>query len=183
LPGFDGTGPLGKGPFSGRGRGFCIVKLPDGGKTEVELDIAGDKEQKANINVKEVFTMPAGDRTGPLGLGPMTGRAAGYCAGYSVPGYMNPVPGRGFWGAGRGGGRGWRNWFYSTGLTGWQRASMGLPAFGRPWTYPAPYPFPPAPTMTKEQELDMLKGQAEYFEGALEGLKKRIEDLETKAEK
>ena len=34
--------------------------------------------------------MPGGDRTGPAGMGPMTGRAAGYCAGYPVPGYMNP---------------------------------------------------------------------------------------------
>jgi hypothetical protein len=25
-------------------------------------------------------------------MGPMTGRAAGYCAGHPVPGYMNPVP-------------------------------------------------------------------------------------------
>ena len=39
--------------------------------------------------------MPRGDGTGPGGLGPMTGRAAGYCAGYSVPGFMNPVLGRG----------------------------------------------------------------------------------------
>ena len=38
--------------------------------------------------------MPGGDRTGPAGFGPMTGRAAGYCAGYTVPGYMNPIPGR-----------------------------------------------------------------------------------------
>ena len=45
--------------------------------------------------------MPAGDGTGPFGLGPMTGRAAGYCAGYPVPGYMNPIPGLGF--SGRGG--------------------------------------------------------------------------------
>ena len=43
--------------------------------------------------------MPRGDGTGPGGMGPMTGRAAGYCAGYSVPGYMNPVPGRGAWAA------------------------------------------------------------------------------------
>ena len=35
--------------------------------------------------------MPRGDGTGPLGLGPMTGRAAGFCAGFRVPGYMNPV--------------------------------------------------------------------------------------------
>lgn len=40
--------------------------------------------------------MPAGNGTGPLGLGPMTGRAAGYCAGFPVPGYVNPVAGRGF---------------------------------------------------------------------------------------
>jgi hypothetical protein len=32
--------------------------------------------------------MPRGDGTGPGGMGPMTGRAAGYCAGYNVPGYM-----------------------------------------------------------------------------------------------
>jgi len=38
--------------------------------------------------------MPLGDGTGPAGMGPMTGRAAGYCAGYGVPGYMNPIPGR-----------------------------------------------------------------------------------------
>lgn len=36
--------------------------------------------------------MPAGDGTGPLGSGPMTGRAAGFCAGYPVPGYANPLP-------------------------------------------------------------------------------------------
>ncbi len=41
--------------------------------------------------------MPAGDGTGPVGLGPMTGRAAGYCAGYGVPGFMNPLPARGLW--------------------------------------------------------------------------------------
>jgi len=47
--------------------------------------------------------MPGGDRTGPAGMGPMTGRAAGYCAGYNVPGYMNPA-GR-FAGRGAFGGR------------------------------------------------------------------------------
>ena len=49
--------------------------------------------------------MPRGDGTGPAGMGPMTGRAAGYCAGYPVPGFMNPVGGGGFWGRGRGMGR------------------------------------------------------------------------------
>jgi len=27
MPGFDGTGPRGFGPMTGRGRGFCIVPL------------------------------------------------------------------------------------------------------------------------------------------------------------
>jgi hypothetical protein len=46
--------------------------------------------------------MPGGDGTGPVGMGPMTGRIAGFCAGYPVPGYMSPVGGRGFFGRGRG---------------------------------------------------------------------------------
>lgn len=34
---------------------------------------------------------PAGGQgTGPSGMGPMTGRAAGYCASYPIPGFMNP---------------------------------------------------------------------------------------------
>ena len=37
--------------------------------------------------------MPGGNMTGPMGLGPMTGRAAGLCAGYPAPGYMSPGPG------------------------------------------------------------------------------------------
>ncbi len=27
MPGFDGTGPMGGGPITGRGRGFCISPL------------------------------------------------------------------------------------------------------------------------------------------------------------
>ena len=121
--------------------------------------------------------MPGGDGTGPAGLGPMTGRAAGYCTGNAAPGFVNPIPGRGYGGWGRGGG-GWgrRNWFYATGLTGWQRAGMGGPGFAGASPYAAPF----APTVTQQQELDMLKGQAEYFEDALDGIKKRIVELEAK---
>jgi len=129
--------------------------------------------------------MPRGDGTGPAGLGPMTGRAAGYCAGYPVPGYMNPIPGRGLWGwgRGRGAGRGWRNWFYATGLTGWQRAATGWPAFGYVVPPVVPYAAPSAPAMSVEQQLDVLKGQAEYFEDALEGIRKRIAELEAREKK
>ena len=56
--------------------------------------------------------MPRGDRTGPMGMGGMTGRGAGYCAGFGVRrGCENPVLSRGY-GTGSirgGGGRGRRN--------------------------------------------------------------------------
>jgi len=105
------------------------------------------------------------------------GRAAGFCAGFGMPGYMNPGFGRGMGmgrgrGGGRGGGRGWRNMFYATGLTGWQRAAGGVSS------YAAPYAGP-----TKEQELEALKGQAEYFEDALNGIRKRTAELEAKETK
>lgn len=29
VPGFDGTGPRGEGPFTGRGEGYCVLQLPD----------------------------------------------------------------------------------------------------------------------------------------------------------
>lgn len=41
--------------------------------------------------------MPGGDGTGPMGWGPCSGRAAGYCSGYHRPGYANSFPGRRFW--------------------------------------------------------------------------------------
>ena len=47
--------------------------------------------------------MPRRDGTGPMGLGAMTGRGAGYCAGYGFSRPMNPVGGRGgAFGFGRG---------------------------------------------------------------------------------
>jgi len=38
--------------------------------------------------------MPLGDRTGPAGKVPKTGRGLGYCAGYSSPGYKKSGRGR-----------------------------------------------------------------------------------------
>ena len=45
--------------------------------------------------------MPFGDGTGPRGMGPMTGRGAGYCTGSGQPGFANPLPWRGWFGFGR----------------------------------------------------------------------------------
>lgn len=39
--------------------------------------------------------MPRGDRTGRSGMGLMTGRGLGFCAGHDVPGYANTGFGRG----------------------------------------------------------------------------------------
>ena len=33
MPRGNGTGPLGKGPMTGRGMGYCVVKLPEDGGT------------------------------------------------------------------------------------------------------------------------------------------------------
>jgi hypothetical protein len=124
--------------------------------------------------------MPAGDRTGPGGWGPVTGRGLGYCAGYGAPGYANPAPGlgrgwgRGAWGAGRGrggGGRGWRHQYYATGLPGWAR--YGYAPF---WGY-APYPQPPG----AEEETELLKNQAEALQRELDAINKRLDELEKEA--
>ncbi len=123
--------------------------------------------------------MPAGDRTGPMGLGPMTGRGAGYCAGYGVPGYANPaVPRLGLgwrrgWGGGWGGGRGWRHWYYATGLPGWARFGYA-PAWAVPPVAYGPYAAPP----TREQEAESLKAQAEWLQQQLDAISQRIAELE-----
>lgn len=128
--------------------------------------------------------MPRGDASGPRGMGPMTGRGAGYCAGYGVPGYMNPAGGGGF-GYGRGYGRGFG---FGRGFgRGYGRAWAG--AAPQALGYAAPYPpygyapveaAPPAPT--REQELDMLESQAKGFQQTLDDIRKRISDLESEKE-
>lgn len=123
--------------------------------------------------------MPRGDRTGPAGFGPMTGRGAGYCAGHGVPGFANPIPGRGYGGRGRGGGFGRRNRFYGTGIPGWARAGAGPPVWDGTVNAPGYGGAPYAPGVTPQQELDALKGQAEYLTDALEDIKKRIDEIET----
>ena len=115
--------------------------------------------------------MPRGDGTGPAGMGPMSGRAAGFCAGYNVPGYANPYVGRGFGGGmGRGRGRGFRHWFYATGLPRWARLGNINPAY----VYPAPYQ-----KLDPEVERQSLQTQAEYLEAELNEVKKRLDALKT----
>lgn len=116
--------------------------------------------------------MPGGDGTGPLGMGSMTGRAAGYCAGYGVPGFANFYGygrGRGGWGRGRGGGRGMV-----------QRAGRGMGGgMGRGRMADEPISnLPPQPTAPPQPEaapeLDALKAQAREVEAQLAALNDQI---------
>lgn len=89
----------------------------------------------------------------------MSGRGLGLCAGYGAPGFMQGgAPPRFAWVGRGGGGRGWRHWFYATGLPGWARYGF----------------VPPSP----EQEKEALKGHAKWLEDELAAIRRRIEDLE-----
>ncbi len=93
--------------------------------------------------------MPNGNGMGPAGAGPMTGRAAGFCAG-------NGAPGRG----GCGGGRGFRSGFFATGLPGWARFG-GAAAAG---------PLP--------DERQTLHARADALQAQLDAVRRRMEVLE-----
>jgi hypothetical protein len=49
------------------------------------------------------------------------------------------------------------------------------------WPWGGPWPPYNAPMMTRGQELDMLKGQTEYFEDAPDSIWKHIGELESQA--
>jgi hypothetical protein len=116
--------------------------------------------------------MPRGDGTGPNGMGPMTGRAAGYCAGFTAPGAFT-APGVGRRGLGRrmgpGGGRG-------RGLGQWNfRRGPGAPAME--WLATG-YPSDEVGAgMDRDQELAVLKQQAMHLTESLDTIRQRIEEL------
>jgi hypothetical protein len=112
--------------------------------------------------------MPGLDRTGPFGVGPMTGGARGFCnpaaAEYQMPFYR----GTGF-GRGMGLGRGFRGGMGQRMRAGFDR--------GYGWNSPAyfnPYPY----NMDAPGELDMLKEQAASMQSALDAISKRMAELE-----
>lgn len=114
--------------------------------------------------------MPRRDRTGPMGMGPMTGRAAGDCAGYGMQGNITAGAGFGFqsgfgrsqnfW-CGRGHGRGFTN-----------RASRFFKGvrFSRGQTAPLP-------TSSPEAEKQFLQTQAEALKIQLDEIKSRLDEL------
>ena len=155
MPGFDGTGPLGEGPMTGRDQGFCVLTNSKANPGQVKgiAGLQGVPVGQINRNYenygKEVINMPRGDKTGPAGAGPMTGRGAGFCVNFGVPGYANPVGGRGM-GMGRG-----------------NRMGRGR-GFGRGFGFNgAGGPYPTPQNLTADQELEALKGQADYFANSI----------------
>jgi len=95
--------------------------------------------------------MPRGDGTGPAGLGAMTGRRAGYCTGYGVPGYANPV-----FGCGMGRGRGFRRMQYAPYAPYWGTGYAD---------------FKPV------DEKKALSNQADMLEKELKEIKQRLNEL------
>jgi len=111
--------------------------------------------------------MPAGDGTGPLGMGPMSGRGMGFCGGYATPGWAYPGPGRRFFGRGGrggGGGYGWRHQYYAT-------RSPTVPRWARGGISPAYAP------PSREQEIETLKGEAEWLREQLDAINRRMDQL------
>jgi hypothetical protein len=116
--------------------------------------------------------MPRGDGTGPMGLGPMTGRAAGYCASFNTPGFANFACG--YYGRGRGRGRGLRRMY----------PANGIPAWGDYAGYPV-YPGAVAPVnddpevkrLAAQREVGWLTQQIETMENALQNAKERLAGL------
>ncbi len=104
--------------------------------------------------------MPRGDGTGPMGMGPMTGRGAGYCAGGIGPGYAGYGRGGGF-------GRGFRRMFYTTGQPGWTR-------FGNPYFAD--------PSAAAYDDKEILKRQADVLQNQLEQINKRLSNIEKDTE-
>jgi hypothetical protein len=124
--------------------------------------------------------MPAGDRTGPWGAGPRTGRGFGYCSGNSAPGYMSPGPGMGLgrgFGRGLGLGRG-----YGRGLGMGRGRRSRHPGYWGFWGYPYPPAAPLGYSQTvgawpPAEEEAALADEAKFLEAELARIRERLSEL------
>ncbi len=118
--------------------------------------------------------MPRGNRTGPRGDGPMSGRGAGYCAGNDRPGFASSEFGRGF-GRGMGQGRGMahgRGRGFGQGRGYGRDMGYGGPGFREPDRFVQVY-REPSPEDQKKYLEDVVKD----LEVELENVKTRINEL------
>lgn len=119
--------------------------------------------------------MPYGDRRGPRGEGPRTGRGLGYCSGFNSPGYTKGTPrgGAGYGGFGRGAGYG----------RGFGRGYGFGRGFARrvPRGYPGAANFDRAPASegeARQSEKAYLSNEIEVLEEELEAMKSRMRELD-----
>ena len=118
--------------------------------------------------------MPSGDRTGPMGAGAMTGRAAGYCAGFGMPGFMNRGYGRFYGGQFRGAGRGGMPYGGGRGRAwGGGRGPYWRSSWNAPYYSPAVEETHPD-YATQREELDYLRGQVESMAQTISKLEKKL---------
>lgn len=125
--------------------------------------------------------MPQRDRSGPMGQGPMTGRAMGICTGNGTLGFRGGYGGgmgKGFgygFGRGRGGARGMGRGMGMGMGYGWgHRTGLYHEGFFMD--------FPWARTITREDEIKILKAQAEYLKRSQNDIEKRLKELEQESE-
>jgi len=114
--------------------------------------------------------MPGGDHTGPWGQGPLTGRAAGYCAGYDRPGTSNCFP------TSR---RGYGRRFFRRGLAfrcgaGWGNSRM---AWEENWPRPVSRPNLTSTVATTSQ-MAIMQARAEDLAAELKELQQRLALME-----
>jgi hypothetical protein len=113
--------------------------------------------------------MPGFDRSGPMGLGPMTGGRRGLCNPVNT-GYDARFAGMFGFGRGMGLGRGFRGGF---------GRGMGRTFGRRPLNQPSYYP---AYAQSPEEELNMLKAEADSVKVSLDMINRRIAELEKSSE-
>ena len=114
--------------------------------------------------------MPGGDRTGPRGMGAMSGRGAGHCGGSERrgdarlagearfgggPGHGHDIQGRGGGGPWR-----WRHWFSATNQHRWM-------------------PFGGTQHPDPETEKQVLEARAGALQEELDSIRKRLEGFES----
>lgn len=133
--------------------------------------------------------MPAGDGSGPAGMGSRTGRGLGYCNGYESPGFTRGVPmGGGGFGRGAGFGRG-RGFGRGAGFGRGFGRGFGFagrrfyPAYGNVQPVAqgqAQAQVQPQVQYTKENEIADLKAERRFIEEDLRAIDQRLKDLEKK---
>jgi hypothetical protein len=83
MPRFDGTGPRGEGPFTGRAEGYCAIRLPEPGSGQPATGFAGLAGSPVELRAKDSHSLlrwldlsgPSPTRGLPCGHGLRRGRS------------------------------------------------------------------------------------------------------------